>query len=301
MKLKILKPLIAFALLVLIFSFVDFTQLWAALSNLTWPLAILLLLISVVLIYVSAFKWGLFLKVFNHQESTLKLFKLYLLGYFVNSFFPSFVGGDAARSWFISQKGVRHQAFAATIMERLTGLFAMLLLAIVFYFFTDLPISYFYSLLVLFFGLLAVCVFSFKFNLERFHFKKKWLSKVQSKIADLRLALSELAKHPRVLIESMLYSFVFHSFTVLNTIIAGIAVGWFGAPVAELYVVLPLILLIGFIPITPSGLGLQEGAFFFFLTQLGSTPEQAVALSLVLRAKQLILAALGSLVFMANK
>ena len=101
--------------------------------------------------------------------------------------------------------------------------------------------------------------------------------------------------------ESMLYSFVFHSFTVLNTIVAGVAVGWLGAPVTELYVVLPLILLIGFIPITPSGLGLQEGAFFFFLTQLGATPEQALGLSLVLRAKQLILAALGSLVFMANK
>ncbi len=60
------------------------------------------------------------------------------------------------------------------------------------------------------------------------------------------------------------------------------------------FVVLPIVLLIGAVPITPNGLGLQEGAYFFFLQQLGATPDQAVAISLALRAKAYLLAVIGA-------
>ena len=63
------------------------------------------------------------------------------------------------------------------------------------------------------------------------------------------------------------------------------------------FIVLPLILTIGALPLTPSGLGIQEGAFVFFLHGIGASEEQALLIALILRAKSVILALLGGLVF----
>ncbi|NBO19859.1 MAG: hypothetical protein EBV03_11695, partial [Proteobacteria bacterium] len=93
--------------------------------------------------------------------------------------------------------------------------------------------------------------------------------------------------------KALLLSVLFHSVTVVNTVAAGYVVGWDNPPIRELFVVLPLILLVGALPITPSGLGIQEGAFFYFLGGLGASPGQALGIALVLRAKSYLLALLG--------
>jgi uncharacterized protein (TIRG00374 family) len=99
---------------------------------------------------------------------------------------------------------------------------------------------------------------------------------------------------PKLMFKAMLVSFAFHIFTVLNVAVGGYCIGWTNIPFMDLFVVLPIVLLIGAVPITPNGLGLQEGAYFFFLQQLGATPDQAVAISLALRAKAYLLAVIGA-------
>ena len=91
---------------------------------------------------------------------------------------------------------------------------------------------------------------------------------------------------------------MYHTVTVVNTLAAAAAVGWSQPPVAELFVVLPLILLVGALPLTPNGLGIQEGAFFFFLCAVGASPAQALGVALVLRAKSYVLALFGWLVWL---
>ena len=60
----------------------------------------------------------------------LHLFNLYLVGYFVNLFMPSYLGGDLVRSWYAGKEIGQHEALAATILERYTGFVAMIVLAI---------------------------------------------------------------------------------------------------------------------------------------------------------------------------
>jgi len=88
-------------------------------------------------------------------------------------------------------------------------------------------------------------------------------------------------------------SLLFHTLTVVNTAAVAAAVGWTEVPWSDLFVVVPLILLVGAIPLSPQGLGIQEGAFLFFLESIGATSAQALGVGIVLRAKSYVLALLG--------
>ena len=98
--------------------YIDWPELFSSFTHLTWPLVIILILISFVLVALSSFKWQLFLKANGQILSWLKLFKLYLVGYFANSFLPSFVGGDLWRSYLVNGKK-EMSASVAAIMSSL--------------------------------------------------------------------------------------------------------------------------------------------------------------------------------------
>jgi len=301
-KLKILKNLFALALIALLIYMVDSRELWSALSLLTWRSVLFLGAVAFLLIYVSAFKWQLFIDVLGKRISIFKLFNLYLVGYFVNLVLPSYLGGDAVRSFYVGKEVGQHQALAATILERYTGLLAMLILGLLFMWFSALATWQIkLAIAALFLGLLAATGLALSPKLlsgfERISLLKpliKHLHKIQE---GLKLAKA----HKALFIKAMLLSFLYHSLTVVNTMVCAYAVGWNSAPPLELFVVLPLILIAAALPVSPNGLGIQEGAFYFFLHGVGATPAQALAIGLVLRAKSYVLAFVGWFAWMFYK
>ena len=95
-------------------------------------------------------------------------------------------------------------------------------------------------------------------------------------------------------------SLLFHILTVFNVYLAALVVGWQQVDFSVLFVVVPVVLLISMVPITPSGMGVQEGAFMFFLQGAGATAEQALACGLALRVKVLLLGAFGGLLLLTD-
>jgi len=77
------------------------------------------------------------------------------------------------------------------------------------------------------------------------------------------------------------------------------AIGWENPDITGLFVVVPLVLLVGMAPITPNGLGIQEGAFLFFLERIGGSPAESFGVGLVLRAKVMVIALFGGLLLFA--
>ncbi len=299
---KYLKLLFALIIFGSLFLVIDFSELVSAFQNITWGLAGFLLLISFVMIYVSSLKWGIFLASTGITVSLAKLYRYYLLSYFVNLLLPSFVGGDLARSLLITDKQSRSKSLAATFMERLSGFIAMLLLALLALpWLTGLAPKVSYILLLISLVLSAIIIFTLKFNFQIIFPYWKFFQKFTPKLASFQEAVRLMFKQPKLLVVTLGISFLFHSLTVMNTLAAAWAVGWWDAPVLQMFVVLPIVLLISAIPLTPNGLGIQEGAFFYFLTLLGATPEEALGVGLVLRAKSYVLALIGGLVFLGLK
>ncbi|MCB0317123.1 MAG: flippase-like domain-containing protein [Bdellovibrionales bacterium] len=312
---SILKNIIALALILALFSFVNIKELFNSFANLTILQFSYLMFISIVLVYISALKWSLFLSSFsspNRKTNTvssevgeipvLRLFNLYLVGYFVNLLLPSFLGGDAVRSWYVGKKVGQHEAAAATILERYTGFAAMILLASGFIWFVkqaNLEIK----LLVgaAFAGLIVITFIGLSTKVSSYFLRYQQIEGVMKHFKKIQDAFHLAKKDRPLLYKTFALSLLFHSVTVINTIACAQAVDWMQPPIWDLFVVLPIILLIAAIPLAPNGLGLQEGAFFFFLTGLGATPEQALGTALILRAKSYVLAIAGGLIWLYLK
>lgn len=293
------KNAVALVLFLLLLWLVDVRELISSFAQIKASFVVLLLLISVVLVYVSALKWQIILSSLQRSASVLKLFNLYLLGYFVNLLFPSYVGGDVARSFFLGKDVGHHQAFSATIVERYTGLLAMVGLALLSICFSSLagwPIKL--CVIACALGLAAITLVALSPRMLSWLGSLAALKKVHQHLQRVQEHLGGALRDPLLMSKALALSLIFHSFTVINTLVAGYAVGCFELSFGEVMVVMPLILLIGALPLSPSGLGLQEGAFVFFLSGIGATPAQALGLGILLRAKSYILAIFGWLVWL---
>lgn len=311
---KKLRVILAVLLLVLLFHIVDASEVFSALSNIELIYVFYLIVVSLVLILLSCLKWQLFIRAGGHDVRLLTLMNYYTMSYFFNMFFPSFLGGDVARSIQLGRHMQSQKvAFAATFVERATGFLSMTFLGALFVavgaqatdgveaailfvaFVTHLAALFCFSerLSNLSFSLIVrlLCVF----NLAR-------LAEKSDRI--FRQVVTETAfvrNDAGLFFKALLYSFVFHFFAVVNTYICALAVGWNGADFGGLCIVVPLVLLVGIVPVTPSGIGIQEGAFVYFLERIGATAAQGLGVSLVLRAKNVVIALIGGILWFAHR
>lgn len=298
-----IKGILSIFLLGLLFYFSDGEALLHALSHLTFTSIFILLLISFVLVFISACKWQLFIKKLSgHSPSLMKLSKLYFIGYFVNGFLPTQVGGDVARSISIGKEVGQKDAAVATVLERYTGLIALLFLgAVTSLLSSEIPFQVRFAVIGIFLSAIAgsFAVMSEKFFslLKKLKFATPYIGRIEK----VRVALKKGLSERETLQKAFTYSFLFHAIAVLNVYYAGEAVGWDQKDVLTIASVLPIILICGALPISPQGLGIQEGAYVFFLNYAGATSEQALALALVLRAKTIVLALIGYVLWVISK
>jgi uncharacterized membrane protein YbhN (UPF0104 family) len=293
--LKILKNALALAVLGALVYLVGAKALWRdALSQLSAFWIGVLLLLSVALIYVSAVKWQCFLEAQGATASALRLFNLYLVGYFVNTLLPSFVGGDITRSYYLGRKVGHYEAFTATILERYTGIVAMVSLGFLcIWIAPNVTWEIRGAVSIIALGVATLTVVALSPRLMKLAGRLPYGARILPPLQKVQQGLRFAATKPGLIARTMLLSYLYHTLTVVNTMAAAYSIGWTSVPATDLFTVLPLILLVGALPITPSGLGTQEGAFFYFLQGLGATREQALAVALVLRAKSYVLGVWG--------
>lgn len=311
---KIAKALVAVGVLTALFFLVGKEAIVDALKHFEPIYLIHLSLLSYLLIWISCVKWRLFLRSSGNDATIHELMRLYTIGYFFNLFTPSFIGGDIARSYQLGrQVGSQRDAFVATLLERFTGLWAMTTLGVLFVLLgstatkgLELSICIIGALAL---GAAAVCFseraskFAFA-TVERFvrMLGMKSFAAQVSKLCDkVSSAFSAARGNPKLVLQSLLLSFVYHVMTVLNTYYSALAVGWERPSLSGLFVVVPLALLVGMIPVTPSGIGIQEGAFLFFLERIGATRAEALLVGVILRIKAVLIGILGGALLASAK
>lgn len=299
---RILKLLLALIILTALIYQVGLRDVLTQLSNVTLGSILYLMLIGFVMIYISAIKWKLFLGVFAESISVYRLFAWYLVGYFVNMIVPSYIGGDALRSWQVGKKVGQHQSLAATVLERYTGGVAMLVMALVcMWFLPSITAEIRWIVVLLNAALVVVTVTVLSPGVINTLEKWKLPLKLVKHLRKIQDALNYALSHRRAFMKALLLSFLFHFVALLNVTAAAYAIGWYDVSLFDLAVVLPIILAISVVPITPSGLGIQEGAFYFFLQSIGADPGQATAIGILLRAKVYLLALIGGIVWIFLK
>ena len=294
-----IRPILGVIAIVILLYVIDVHSVVAALSDIRCSDLAALLLLSFALILVSVIKWRAFLERLGIQASIPHLFRLYLVGYFVNLFMPSSIGGDVVRSIYVGAHVDKVRAVSATILERYTGLLAMVFMSLIAVFFAPQITTQVRTLtFVVGFGTFIVTAALLTGQLVRLSKMLRITDKIHTKLERLQDGLQWGLSDRALLVKAAVLSLSFHLLTIVNTAVVAHAVGWSAIPWSDLLVVVPLILLVGAIPISPQGLGIQEGAFLFFLHSVGATSGQALAIGLVLRAKSYILAAVGGLMWL---
>lgn len=237
--------------------------------------------------YISALRWGLILKTSNREIPTLKLYTLYLKGYFYNNFLPTQMGGDVYKA-VAAGSMLKDQSlgFFSVFMDRFGGLIALLILGL-------FGIA---SLLGVQWVILSIVALGIGFYLyfpvlKLFSKKIKFFQKFED-------ASNLLIKDKTNAILIIFYSFLvqFISFTGTYILFLGMNIS---LPLWSVTAFMPIANLSSLIP-SFNGFGTQETVFAFLFRNAGVTPEISIAVSVILHIVRLMLSIIGGLFIMLN-
>ncbi|MBC8448155.1 MAG: flippase-like domain-containing protein, partial [Chloroflexi bacterium] len=127
-----LRPAIGLGLLAFLLWRVDWQEMGRIVSQASLGYVGLALLIALLTVLPRVLRWQALLLTQGTKEPFLRLLSIYLVSNFFNNFLPSDVGGDSVRMLQLAQlTGRGADAVSSVLVERLSGLFAVLLMGTV--------------------------------------------------------------------------------------------------------------------------------------------------------------------------
>lgn len=279
----LLKALVSISLMVLIIHFTGAERIAAHLAALSLPLFLLAVLIENAGVMVSAKKWHLLLSMKGAPVSFLTAWKYYYVGTFFNAFFPTTVGGDAVKAYGLSRLIPRKEdAFSSAVMDRLTGLAAVLMigsLAMV----AGWPVIPRTALLlsaVILLPPLALLLLVFGTDVLGWLLRTSLVQKL-GRIAlfseQVYVSLRTYRHSGRRLLPVMVISLTYHVLLVFNNYLLSLALG-LDIPLYYFFIFIPIAEILVFLPVTIQGFGVREGTYVTLFSAIGVGSGPAFAL-----------------------
>ncbi|MEM7115949.1 MAG: lysylphosphatidylglycerol synthase transmembrane domain-containing protein [Chloroflexota bacterium] len=287
----VLQLLFSFVLLAGLIWLVGWDALVMQLSALAWTWYLLAFGLYLLSVALRAYRWFVLLNSLNKRPSFTHLLYLYYVGFFANNFIPSGFGGDVVKVVSLRQSyGRGAEALSSVLMDRIIGLLGSSLLALVALLWNVLagglaielvPAIWLTIILVsvgipVAFGLMrwtepvktAVRLFPFLQKIPKFNKLEELADTVR------RYPLSALLK-------SLSVSLPFTACLVLAHFSIAKSLG-VDLPLSIFSLFVPIIAIVGLLPISFNGLGVREGLYQFLYVPIGVPDATALAMSLAL-------------------
>jgi len=285
----VVKLIISLAFVAWLIFEIDWLQVWGYLKELSLVSIVLYVAVLLLGMMISAWKWKMLLAHKNISISLKKSFQLYLTGAFINNFMPSTIGGDTYRAYQIGKDSKRFSAVSSSVVfDRVTGLFAVILLTGLIAIFRWNEISKFAELKLAVIAVLIIMHAIIFFGiLTKFSFWKKIAGKFPKIVQDFAIELAhykEDGAYLKAIGISILFSVV--GLGLVNWILfsgLGITVG-----IWQYLSVIFLISIISALPISINNIGLKEWAYVTFFGFFGVPASAVVAVALISRVLQMI-------------
>jgi uncharacterized protein (TIRG00374 family) len=279
--------------------------IWEAWREASLALIGLALIVQLIGVAVSAWKWGGLLRAAGYDVPFGWLFRAYLVGQFASNFLPTAVGGDAVRLVIAGRRvGSYSQASATIFLERLTGFVALslianlaLLLSSTELLGTRLVTAPQLAWLAAGFGLAGVCAGLAALAAPRLLklFGGRLPARLRGPLQSVADALGAFANRPGAIARAVGVSFVYHTAWIGSHVICGLALG-LSAPPLIYALMVPITDIVGLAPIFVNNLGARELVFSLYLGQVGIPEASALALAFTVFSVRLTLSAFGGLV-----
>lgn len=270
-------------------------------------------LLHIVGFLLTAYRWQLLLAARGAHFSLGSLIQTYIIGVFFNNFLPSTVGGDVFRAYDTAEKvGSKTEAMTVVVVERLTGmfalgLFALLALVLGFSHFGRIPIVW--SAIG---GLgLAFVVFVAAMN-HRVAKEVKNLfehpemikipfwRKVQAKLKQIYDALRVYQRNSRVMIVAFVLALLLQINVILHYYFISYAMG-LPVPAMYFFLIIPVVTVVLMVPIFINGIGGRETAYILLLGEFGVSSAEAFVFSWLALGMVLAQGIVGGMVYALRK
>jgi uncharacterized membrane protein YbhN (UPF0104 family) len=228
---------------------------------------------------ISAYRWSLLARPLGFRESFRRFLVYYFSGMYLNLFAPSTVAGDVGRALFLASGRRRALAMTTVVADRGTGAVALVLV-----------------------GAAAIILLP-QYPMPHIVRIGAWLAPplvVAGWLWGPRLAVRLLSPDHRVrrFVEKDLAPYwhdlrllgltlVVATFFHLLQIATQVVLAWsldVEAPNSFFLVFVPIVNLLGMLPVSFSGVGVREAGYWYFLSLVGIHKEAAIALGLLASA-----------------
>jgi len=234
-------------------------------------------------VLVSAWKWGLILATRGFALPYTRLLRHYFVGLFFNNVLPTTVGGDAVRAWETSKDtGEAPEAVGSVVTERLIAGVALgvtALLGLPFIAFNARVLGQVGLFLVIDVALVALFLLPKVAEGIVGKLVPPRLTGLHENISQTVQVVRHTLKNRGLFLKVALYSVVFQ---ILVAAVNACIFKAMGVPVtlAQCVIFTPMIFTVTMLPISLSGFGVREAAYWYFFAQVGVSQADAVAASL---------------------
>lgn len=289
-------------------------ELWHTL-NLVEPVALVISLVFMgMTILLGLLRWRMVLRVQGLDLSLVRTTEISLVAHFFNSFLLGSTGGDLLKAYYAAREThhKKTEAVMTVLVDRLLGLFVMLLFACVMMLPNLALLTQHRTLAALawlVFLMMAGCGTVIALSLwggvsRTLPQAREWLRRMpKGELLERALkACRHFGRDKAFLLRAVAVSMVLNVFCVLQIMVLAWGLGLRIPPLA-LFVIVPVIVCISALPITPSGLGVRENLYVLMLAvpEINVDPTRALSISLLAYAGSLFWSLIGGIVYLTRR
>lgn len=282
---------------------IDLQEFSKRLANVRADWIVAAFLVVVGAVAVSAWKWGLVLRERGHPLRYTQLLRHYFVGLFFNNVLPTSIGGDAVRAWETTKDtGEVPEAVGSVLTERLIAGVALGVTAVL-----GLPFVETNERVVLFvllFLVLNLAAVALVLNPKVARSAVGAL--LPARFSNTRDTVLETVSVVRQTLRTRpLFIRIFLLSVLFQVLVAAVNACIFWAmdldvSLAACVTLTPMIFTVTMLPISISGLGVREAAYWFFFSHVGVGQVDAVAASLTFFIIVAIASLPGALLFIVR-
>lgn len=289
-------------------------ELWRTISLIPWRVFAVSLGLMGLTILIGVVRWQRVLRVQGLALPMGRAAGISFVAHFFNSFLLGSTGGDLMKAYYAAREThhKKTEAVVTVLVDRLIGLWAMLLFAGAMMLPNLALLTHHRRLAALALIILAMLVacsvilgvafwggVSRRFPRARIFLRR--LPRAES-IERAVEACRQFGRGKRFLFETLALSMVLNAVCVLQLLVIARGLD-LNIPVRVLFVVVPMIICISALPITPSGLGVRENLFVWMLAvpEINVPATSALSLSLLAYAGSLFWSLVGGAVYLGLK
>jgi len=259
-----------------------------AISGINGYWAIAAIVLQLIAQTVLATRWVLLLRVNGVAIKMLAAIRLTYLGLFYNNVMPGGVGGDLLKGWYVTRHSEKHQRVAAAVsvfVDRVVGLIGTIMMGAVASLFVGGEIAYRGIQIrwvpwVLFTAMVVMLLIFLSRHLRRALMLSQLLKKLPfaQKLQQVDKAFRIYRGHVRAMLLALLLTVGLQGLTIVAIWLLIQALHFEMVSFVHCLIIMPIVWLIGAIPIAPGGVGIIEGCvtFLFCLVINPDDPGQAM-------------------------